>query len=304
MLGCWTRRALAAALLVLCGCGGPPAAYAPRFEARAPAAHEYSFAVHPLYNPQQLDRVYEPLVDTLNRRVPGAHFTLVASRDYANFENRLSQERFDFALPNPYQTLLAVKHHYAVFGKLGDDQRFQGLILVRRHGGVNALKDLEGAAISYPAPTAVEGTMMPQYFLATHGVPLARTRSLYVGSQDSSIESLYRGASRAAATWPPPWEAYQRAHPEVAAALEVKWRTPTLVNNGLVVHDTVPPEVARQVAAVLWSLPQTPEGRRILAGIGTSRFEPATEQTYAPVKAFFARYEAKVGPIRQTVANP
>lgn len=261
------------------------------------AVREYSFAVHPLHNPVLLHSTFQPLVGYLNRQIPGVRLRLVASRNYRQFDERMSRGAFDFALPNPYQVVRATGQGYAVFGKMGDDADFRGVILVRKDSGLRQLSDLKGKVISYPAPTALAATMMPQFFLQSRGVDVrTETTSKFVGSQESAIMSVYMRLSDAGATWPPPWRQFVRDHPEIAAQLEVKWETPSLINNGLVAKDTVPPELVRRIGDLMVGLQQTPEGRSILERIGVSRFERADDLAYEPVRSFMREFERKMAP--------
>jgi phosphonate transport system substrate-binding protein len=257
---------------------------------------EYSIGVHPLHNPVLLHSVFQPLVAYLNRHVSGAHLRLVASRNYRQFDERMSRGAFDFALPNPYQVVRATTQGYTVFGKMGDDADFRGLILVRKDSGLRQTSDLKGKVISYPAPSALAATMMPQFFLQSQGLDVrSETVSKFVGSQESSIMSVYLRLSDAGATWPPPWRQFVRSHPDIAGQLEVRWETPSLVNNGLVAKDTVPPELVRRISELMIGLEQTPEGRDILQRIGVSRFERADEQSYEPVRSFLREFERRMG---------
>jgi phosphonate transport system substrate-binding protein len=45
--------------------------------------------------------VYGPVVDQLNATIPQAHFQLEASRNYEEFEKKLYNGHFEFAMPNP-----------------------------------------------------------------------------------------------------------------------------------------------------------------------------------------------------------
>jgi phosphonate transport system substrate-binding protein len=123
-------------------------------------------------------------------------------------------------------------------------------------------------------------------------------RTRYVGSQESSILSVYLGESAAGATWPPPWREYQREHPVEAAQLEVRWETPSLLNNSVMVRDDVPPGVREAVTQALLELAQTAQGRAILAGIETARFHHADDASYEPVRAYVERFERLVRPVR------
>lgn len=288
------------AVIVLGGCQSrDEPEYAPRFSAVAPSSDPvYVFGVHPLHNPQRLHEVFGPLIEYLSESIPNARFRLEASRNYAAYDEKLYARQFHFALPNPYQTINAVKQGYRVFGKMGDDDNFRGIILVRKDSGIREVTDLRGKAVSYPAPTALAATMLPQHFIHSHGVDVMREiDNRYVGSQESSIMNVYLGNVAAGATWPPPWRALSRERPELLEALEVKWQTESLPNNGLVVLPEVPQAVVEQASRVLFTLHQTERGRALLERIGLSRFEAADDATYQPVREFIAHFSAEVRPL-------
>jgi len=294
------RRGWLALLSVLLAgapaCSEPAPSYHPEYASEPVSAQAaYRFGVHPLHNPQRLAEVYGPIVAHLNRELGDVTLELEASRSYDDYDRKLDARQFAFALPNPYQTLRALRRGYRVFGKMGDDTQFRGIILVRRDSGLREVTDLKGKAVSFPAPTALAATMMPLYFLHTHGLDANRdiTR-VFAGSQESSIMNAYLGRTAASATWPPPWEAFKRRSPEVASELEVRWETEPLINNALVARDDVPPEVVSRVAAVLFNLHTRPDGMALLAALPLGRFEPATADTYLPVRRFLDRYEGAI----------
>ncbi|GAB6043905.1 phosphate/phosphite/phosphonate ABC transporter substrate-binding protein [Endothiovibrio diazotrophicus] len=292
---------LLGALLITPGCRSEEGEeYWPRFTDQPPGhTPVYLFGVHPLHNPERLFAIYHPLVEYLNRHLKGARIELEASRNYAAYDEKLFGRHFHLALPNPYQTVTTLGHGYRVFGKMGDDENFRGILLVRRDAGVDTPADLKGRAVSYPAPTALAATMLPQWFLKSHGVDvMTEIDNRYVGSQESSIMNVYLGETAAGATWPPPWRAFAKERPEVAAELEVKWRTETLPNNGLVARNDTPPTLVARVGELLFDLHNHPEGQAILAPMELSRFEPASEATYQPVVEFLKRFEREVRPLR------
>lgn len=294
----------AAGLLIFVGLhvGGSRTAsaeYAPQYgPADEPAGHVYVFGVHPLHNAQHLFAVYQPLLERLDAAIPDARFKLEASRNYADFERKLRERHFDFALPNPYQTIESLAHGYHVFAKMADDKDFCGIILVRRDSGIHSVGDLRGKSISYPAPTAVAATLLPKWFLYQHGLDVTKdVGSRYVGSQESSIMNAYMGATAAAATWPTPWRAFQVNHPDYAAQLEVAWTTKTLINNSLVARDDVPAALIAKVRAELLATSETAGGRAVLAAIEVSGFEAADDRRFDVVRKFIADYTARLGPI-------
>ncbi|ADL55335.1 phosphate/phosphite/phosphonate ABC transporter substrate-binding protein [Gallionella capsiferriformans] len=284
-------------LMLLAGCGpSEHSNYQP--ELGAPPLQpltEYVVGIHPLHNPQRLMELYGPIVDYLNSSIPEAHFKLEASRNYEEFEKKLYAGQFAFAMPNPYQTIKSVEHGYRIFGKMGDDADFRGIILIRRDSGIKVVKDLKGRAIAYPAATALAATLMPQYYLHTHGINVNHDiENRYVGSQESSIMNVLRGDVAAGATWPVPWRAFIAEHPDLAMQLESKWETGSLPNNGWVVRTDLPKSLADNFAQVLFTLHQSEQGRTMLAKLPISNFEPASDETYRPVREFLKKFSSTV----------
>lgn len=290
-------------LIFICGCQKKNVhEYEPQYSENPPLQKKtvYIFGVHPLHNPKRLFEVYQPMVSFINARLNGSELRLEASRNYSTYEKKLFSGYFHFSLPNPYQTIVSTQHGYKIFGKMGDDENFKGIILVRKDSGIEKVSDLKGKIVSYPAPTALAATMMPQWYLHTHGIDINNEiKNSYVGSQESSIMNVYLKKSAAASTWPPPWYAFIKERPEVAQEVMIKWETTSLPNNGFVVRRDVPKDVVAQVAEIIFSLHTHPEGRKILSAMQLSRYEEANGTTYDPVKKFMELFEKDIRPIRQ-----
>lgn len=264
----------------------------------ASTKHQYQFAVHPLHNPSRLFDVFNPLLEYLNQHIPEAEFTLEASRDYAAFDQKLINKTVDFALPNPFQTLIAIEHNYRVIAKMGDDFNFKGIILVPKDSTIKTPADLKGYSVSYPAPTALAATMLPQYYLQTHGLDINKDiKNVYVGSQESSIMSVYLGTTMAGATWPPPWKALSEERPELKEKLKVIWQTQSLPNNSVVAAKDVPDEISEKVQSLLVNLHTTEQGKKILNKMYLSQYEKADNSTYNSVKQFITQFQETVRPV-------
>ena len=292
--------------LLLGGCEPAPADK-PLQYSTAPASASvpvYRFAVHPLHNPQLLAEAYQPLVDYLNQALSKARIEakveLEASRDYQAYEEKFRARGPDLLLPNPWQTLQAMKVGYRVIAMAGDAEDFKGIFIVRKDSGIKTPADLKGKTVSYPSPTALAACIMPQYFLHRQGIDVNRDiQNAYVGSQESSIMNAYLGQAAAGATWPPPWRLFQLDHPAEAAQLKVIWETPPLMNNSVMLRDDVPATVGDLVRTSLLDLAQAPEGQKILAGMSTARFHAATDASYARVRDYIATFEREVRPVEK-----
>lgn len=284
-------------ILLIPGCKQAPQSTGPKY-GDAPSSQSgtvYHFAVHPLHNPTKLSQEYQPLMDYLNGKLKGARLTLEASRDYANFEEKYRARKPDFLLPNPWQTLQAMKAGYSVIAMAGEPRDFKGIFIVRKDSGIRKPSDLKGNAVSYPSPTALAACIMPQYFLHEHGTNINRDiENLYVGSQESSIMNVYLKKTAAGATWPPPWRAFQKDHPKEASELKVIWETNPLINNSVMIRNDIPADIREQVRKYLSGLHTTVDGRAILAGMETARFIPASDRDYDVVRSYVERFEKEV----------
>lgn len=258
----------------------------------------YKVGIHPLHNPKRLFEVYAPLIDLFNANLPNVKFVLEASKNYEEFDKKLYAGQFDIAMPNPYQTINALKHHYHVFAKMGDDESFRGIILVRTDSGIDNISDLKGKIVAYPAPTALAATLMPQYYLQTHGLNVNKDiENIYVGSQESAIMNVLNRKVAAGATWPIPWKAFIQNEPQLAQQLKVKWETESLINNSWVAREDVPLEIIKKVSDVLLHLSETNEGKTILMTIPISHFEAANDETYKPIETFVKHFSAIIRPL-------
>lgn len=295
---------LALFLLVFsfCGCSKEQQSQSPQYENSPQLSVEqtYHLAVHPLHNPKKLIQTYQPLVDHINRQLHGPTLIVEPSHDYSSFEDKVRMRNPQFLLPNPWQTLEAMKVGYTVIAMVGKSEDFKGIFIVRRDSTITRPSDLKGKAVSYPAATALAACIMPQYFLFKQGINVnTQIDNRYVGSQESSIMNAYLGQVAAGVTWPQPWRSFQEDHPAEASQLKIMWETPHLINNSFMVRDDVPIAIREKVRSLLLNLHVTPEGRKILAGIETDQFYPASNTDYEIVRRYIAQFEKDVRPVNR-----
>lgn len=257
--------------------------------------HVYHIAVHPLHNPNKLMNSYQPVIDYLNEKITGVKFEMEASKDYSVFEQKYRNREIEFLLPNPWQTLQAIRFGYNVIAMAGNPKDFKGIFIVRKDGGINKPSDLIGKKISYPVATALAACIMPQYFLYKNGINInTDIKNMYVGSQESSIMNVYLKQSVAGATWPPPWRAFLKEHPQEASQLKIIWETESLINNSVMARNDVPANVVEHVQKCLLELNQFERGRKILDQIETEKFLPASNKTYDVVATYVKKFEKDV----------
>ncbi len=274
--------------------------YSPQFSTENAITNnkkEIVFAPHPLHNPQRLQEMFSPIIDILNQEIPEIHFVLESSKSYSEYNEKIKSKRIDILLPNPYQTFIALKNDYNVFGKMSDDFNFKGIILVKKDGPIKSIKDLKGKTISFPAQTAVAGSMMIQYYLQKHGINVKNKEinPKYVGSQESSILAVYHNDADAAGTWPMTWNSYSSENSEIKNDLRILFSTETLINNSLMVKKDFNKELLEKIKRVFFTLHNTENGKKILNRIMLSKFEFSTNEQYQSAKIFFDNYKKTFG---------
>lgn len=296
--GCCGGLLLAAGLAVLSGCEREVPASALHYRAQPVQAElktRYIFSVHPLHNPLLLHRKFEPLMAYLAQQIPNTVFELETSNDYAHYESKLRAGRAHFSLPNPYHATLARDWGYHIVAKMGDDELFRGIFIVRRDSPIKVPTDLRGKVVAYPAPTALAAAMLPQLFLQKNGLQVqTELQNHYVGTHNSAIMNAYLSQSAISATWPPAWHAFQESNPKEAAELRVIWQTPTLIQNAIIARNDVPPAVVEQVTRLLLTLQQSAPGQKILQNLGTSSFVAANDADFEVVRTFIKEFNRLV----------
>lgn len=276
--------------------------YTPKYSNTPPLIdkHIYVLGIYAGENPNRTFEIYQPMVNYINARLKNSEIRIETSKNYQAFNKKLFSGHFDFALANPYATFRAAEKGYRIVGKMGDDDIFKGLVIIRKDSQIHTVNDLRGKIISYPASTALAAAMMPQWYFYTHGLNSDKeVYNIYVGSQESAIMNVYLKKSAAACTWPPPWDNFIKKRPEMAKELMVKWETPSLINNGFVVRNDLPEAIVKEVVTILLNLHICEEGTAILKAQGISKYENADANTYKPVGEFLKKFENEVHPLEE-----
>lgn len=274
--------------------------YSSDLSSKSQVKKDILFGVHPLHNPQRLFEIFNPLMSYLETQLPEYHFILEASKDYASFEQKLSEKKFDIALPNPYQTIKIIELGYSVFAKMNDDENFRGILLAKKDSSIKTVADLKGKKISFPAKTALAGSMMPQYFLHQQGINLHKDISIkYVGSQESSVLSVFHNESAAGATWPGAWNIFKAERPDVEKELFILFETASLPSNSLVYRNDLQLQDVNKIKEALLNLEKTEQGKAILKTLKLTKFVTANNNTYGPVKDFVKIFDAEIGQVNE-----
>ncbi|MBI5936458.1 MAG: phosphate/phosphite/phosphonate ABC transporter substrate-binding protein [Betaproteobacteria bacterium] len=264
----------------------------------------YTFAPHPYLTPKDLFAAYDPIMRYLEKKIPGVKFQVETSKDYAAYEAKIADRGFHFGLPNPYQTVLGLKHGYRVIAKMTPDEDFRGWMIVRKDRKPRQPRDLAGQIICFPSASAVAATMLPMLYLHDHGLNLKETSVKYVGSPASAIMSVHSGDAAACGVSVRHWRIWSKDNPDKAGTLEPIWQTASLPHNGVIARSDVPPKLAQQVAAVLIGMDKDPNLDQSQFTADQAHFETAPEGLYKIMEQFLKRYDEAIGLPAQMKPQP
>ncbi len=235
------------------------------------------------------------LVKYLNKRLSGAHIVVKACVSYEEYLENLSKSKFDLTVINGIVALDKESKDYFIVGKIKDDSQYSGVIFTRKDADVKKVNDLKEKKISLVPHRTIPATLMTLYYLYQHGLDVNRDiLRVNVASFESAIITTYVGKSEAGLCLKRNWNVYVKQHPEILKKVEVKWETPPLINNALLIKNTTDTEIAHQLSNLFFSIQTTEEGKTALSQLDISGFEKANDNTFKPMKEFKKKYDAVI----------
>lgn len=257
----------------------------------------YIFAPYPYANPQEVFEDYQAIMRYLEHNLPGTHFQIETSKNYADFESKLLKKHFHFSLTNPYQTVISFKHGYHVIAKMIPDDDYRGLLISRADKELNVARDLIRKKLCFPSETAVAATMLPLLYLKdVQNLNVKKSTEIsYVGSQISSILNAYSGEQDACGISMRFWRSWSMENPDKALEMKVLWGTPSLPNNALVARNDIDPKLAHKIASLLSDLSNEKSVDQSQFKVDQQHFEISDNTAYKPMEDFLQRYDQVIG---------
>lgn len=279
-------------LAVLSACGNTqsenPVSYQPSFTADTTKSNTLIFGF-PSFS---YSEIAAPFIKHLNDHLKGTRIKMKACTSYEEYLDDLKHHRYDFTLINGIEALHAENNGYTIFGKVMDDTEYSGVIFVNKKAGINRVKELSNKTIAL-AP--YQSTMMALYYLFQQGVDVNKDIVLLdVSSFESAIIATYTGKSDAGVCLKRNWDVYVKTHPEILEKVELKWKSPPLINNALLFNNTTDPQTKTLLSSLLFSMHHTIEGKKALTDLQFTGFEKATNITYKPMLDFKAKYDSVI----------
>ena len=257
---------------LLAACAMPFAAAAQR----AP----YTVAVVPQFRPEEIHRVWAPLLERLGKET-GQSFVLSVSTSIPAFEEGMLAGRADFAYMNPYHQVMGMRAQGYV-PLVRDSKPLSGILVVRKDDPIKSVKELDGRQIAFPAPNAFGASLWIRALLdKREGVKI---KPVYVKTHSNAYRHVSTGMSAAAGGI----EATLGEEPaEMQSALRVLLETPGVPPHPLSAHPRVPTAMQRAVADALLRMAADPSLKPLMGDIPWGTIVRADyARDYKPLEKF------------------
>lgn len=238
-------------------------------------AEVYSIGVVPQFEARKLARIWEPIIDELERET-GHQFEIVGAPTIPEFEAAFLAGEFDFAYMNPYHAVLANgAQGYEPIIRDGARELY-GILVVRDDSDYETVADITGMKIAFPAPNALGASLMIRADLTnSHGVEFSPE---YVSTHGSAYLNVILKQVAAAGGVMGTF----RSQPiEISEQLRVLYKTSRVPPHPVTVHPRVSDAVKSEVQAAFLSLWRTGYGREMLEQVPILEAVPATLEDYS-----------------------
>jgi len=237
----------------------------------------YRFGIVPQQSGSKLSRLWSPILAYLEQRT-GYRLQFATARNIPTFEQRLREDKYDFAYMNPYHYVEFHKQSgYMAFAK-AKDKRLKGILVVRKDSPYHSLEQLSGKEIAFPSHAFAASDVMRARFRQLGESIEARD----VASHDSAYRNVAQGRYAAGGGV---MRTFRNAAPDVRNALRILWTSPDFTPHAFAADPNVPPAVVKRLEQAMLNMDKDPKGRALLKAIRLKGIAAARNSDWNDVRA-------------------
>ncbi|HEY3696889.1 phosphate/phosphite/phosphonate ABC transporter substrate-binding protein [Phenylobacterium sp.] len=280
---------IAMAALALAGCSPKPA------ETRA-AATELTFSILSAENQQSMQPLWQPLIDDMSAQLGVKVKPFFAS----NYTSLIEAMRFDKVQVGWFSALPALeavrRADGEVLGRVVDatgDASYQSVLIVRKGSGITldgVLKCGKRYGFGIGDAKSTSGTLAPMAYLFTpHDiVPAECFKVVRSASHQANVFAVANGVLDVATNNSVGLLFAARENPQIAAKIEVIWRSPPLPESSIVARKDLDPAIREKLRQFFLTYgqgtgPEADKQRKVLAGLAYGGFKPADNSYLDPI---------------------
>lgn len=203
---------------------------------------------------------WAPFLEKLGRAAEQC-YDLRLSATIPEFERALLSGKADFAFANPYHEVMA-KAKQGYLPLLHDEKnRLVGIIIVKKDGQINQLRDLDGQHMAFPAPNSFAASLLIREKLAKLKINVIPK---YVKTHANVFRSIVVGDVVAGGAI---YNTFDREDSELKQQLRVLDRTPSYAPHPFIVHPRIPTSERDKLVNHFIAMRTDSEGKRLLEAI-------------------------------------
>jgi phosphonate transport system substrate-binding protein len=161
------------------------------------------------------------------------------------------------------------------------EAEYEGVIVVKKNSGINALSDLRGKVIAFEEPHSTSASILPRMLLEENKIKLVQLKSpgpvkpdtvgFVYGADGSAVNVLVTGRVDAATSIP---REIERLKPEVRDSLHVIGKTRKVPRQLVAVHKDLDPKAVKLLKEIMIGMDKDSEGQGVLTRQqNTSKFD-------------------------------
>ncbi|MCW9004326.1 MAG: phosphate/phosphite/phosphonate ABC transporter substrate-binding protein [Gammaproteobacteria bacterium] len=248
-------------------------------ETKAEQKTVYTIGIVPQYETQRLHAIWRPIITLLEQRT-GLKFKLRGSPTIPDFEREFLQGKFDFAYMNPYHVLLANKTQGYKPLIRDHGRQLYGVLVTKKDGPIENIKDLDGKTIAFPAPNALGASLLMRADL--QNIHHINIKPKYVKTHDSVYLSI---ALNQAAAGGGVQKTFNNQSQQIRDILRVLYTTRKVAPHPFTAHPRVPGNVATHVQKTLQAMGEDEQGKKLLSQIPIKQIGTASMDDYKPLSS-------------------
>ena len=243
---------------------------------------------------KEIEEHYRDFVGYLARKLSAASDVegkVIIASTPTELAKLLGQQKVDFYMESTYSTYVINDVQGA--GKLllrrwqRGKPEYQSLIFTKRNSGVNRLDDLRGKIIVFEDPESTSGYFLPKFFLLRNGFKLSEKSRLdasvapgeigyvFASSQEKLVDLVLTEQAAGGAFSD---DDYAKLDEKAKADVGVLAQSERLPRHLVSIRKDMAPPLADRLKAILLSMSEDDEGRKILQKTGeTTKFDMLPE---------------------------
>lgn len=215
-----------------------------------------------------------PLSKMLTDRV-GIPVEPFVATNFTGLIEAMGTGRADIGIFGPFALVLAEERHKVLI-VAKSVRRSRGHFVTSYHAAINvrvdspfkSLADLKGRRFAFVDPASTSGYLFPYMMLLEAGVnPERDLRTIFAGSHDAAVVSVYKKDVDASATHDNAIPDIKRELPDVEQVVRILVRSSPIPNDGVAVRRGLAEDLVVKIQEAFVDLGKNPDGVRLLEAL-------------------------------------